>query len=154
MIRINNLTKIYKSKRRSRCKALDNINLTLPNKGLVFVLGKSESGKSSLLKSILLSAIFPYKDALTEAEKLMYKRLRQFHGIENTYFCVFIECKDLLWKAEDNNSIDWIYETLSNSIRIDRHVDKEDFYALLEKYNHHYPQTQYIDLMLPVFLRF
>ena len=43
MIRINNLTKIYKSKRRSRCKELDNINLTLPNKGLVFVLGKSGS---------------------------------------------------------------------------------------------------------------
>ena len=52
MIRINNLTKIYKSKRRSRSKALDNINLTLPNKGLVFVLGKSGSGKSTLLNLI------------------------------------------------------------------------------------------------------
>lgn len=49
MIRINNLTKIYKSKRRSRCKALDNINLTLPNRGLVFVLGKSGSGKTIFL---------------------------------------------------------------------------------------------------------
>lgn len=46
MIRINNLIKVYKSKRRNNCRALDNINLTLPNKGLVFVLGKSGSGKT------------------------------------------------------------------------------------------------------------
>ena len=52
MIRINNLSKVYKSKRSSRCKALDNINLTLPNNGLVFVLGKSGSGKSTLLNLI------------------------------------------------------------------------------------------------------
>lgn len=49
MIQIKNLTKIYKSKKKNKCKALDNINLTLENKGLVFVLGKSGSGKSTLL---------------------------------------------------------------------------------------------------------
>lgn len=49
MIQIKNLTKIYRSKKKNKCKALDNINLTLENKGLVFVLGKSGSGKSTLL---------------------------------------------------------------------------------------------------------
>ena len=52
MISISNLTKIYKSKKRKQCKALDNINLTLPDSGLVFVLGKSGSGKSTLLNLI------------------------------------------------------------------------------------------------------
>ena len=52
MIKIENLTKIYKSKKRKKVKALDNINLTLPNNGLVFVLGKSGSGKSTLLNLI------------------------------------------------------------------------------------------------------
>lgn len=47
MIQINNLTKIYKSKKKNSHKALDNINLVLPDTGLVFVIGKSGSGKST-----------------------------------------------------------------------------------------------------------
>ena len=49
MIEIKNITKVYKSKKKSNHKALDCINLTLPNNGLVFVIGKSGSGKSTLL---------------------------------------------------------------------------------------------------------
>lgn len=52
MIRIENLTKIYKTKRRESTKALDNISFTLPDKGLVFIIGKSGSGKSTLLNVI------------------------------------------------------------------------------------------------------
>lgn len=52
MIIIKDLVKIYRAKKASRHKALDNINLTLPDKGLVFVLGKSGSGKSTLLNLI------------------------------------------------------------------------------------------------------
>ena len=52
MIKIKNLTKIYKSKKRDSCKALKNITMNLPNCGLVFILGKSGSGKSTLLNLI------------------------------------------------------------------------------------------------------
>ena len=52
MIRVQNLTKIYKSSKKKECKALDNVNLVLENKGLVFVLGKSGSGKSTLSKAL------------------------------------------------------------------------------------------------------
>ena len=52
MIQIENLTKIYKSKKKGTHRALNNVNITLPNKGLVFVLGKSGSGKSTLLNLI------------------------------------------------------------------------------------------------------
>lgn len=52
MIKINNLCKIYKSKKRKKCYALNKINLMLPDAGLVFVLGKSGSGKSTLLNLI------------------------------------------------------------------------------------------------------
>ena len=44
MIHVTNLTKIYRSRHRSVCRALDKVNLTLPDAGLVFVLGKSGSG--------------------------------------------------------------------------------------------------------------
>ena len=49
MIKVENLTKIYKSKNKSECKALDNISFVLPDKGMVFLYGKSGSGKSTLL---------------------------------------------------------------------------------------------------------
>ena len=44
MINITALNKIYRSKKRKKCHALKDINLTLPDAGFVFVLGKSGSG--------------------------------------------------------------------------------------------------------------
>ena len=49
MIKVHELTKIYKSKNRTNCTALDGVSFTLPDNGMVFVLGKSGSGKSTLL---------------------------------------------------------------------------------------------------------
>ena len=51
MIEIKNLTKIY-DKSKTVVKALDNVSLILPDKGLVFVLGKSGSGKSTFLNML------------------------------------------------------------------------------------------------------
>lgn len=52
MIKIKDLKKVYKSKKKNECVALSNINLVLPDTGLVFILGKSGSGKSTLLNLI------------------------------------------------------------------------------------------------------
>ena len=52
MIKISNLTKVYRSKKRKSCRAIDDISLTLPDSGFIFVLGKSGSGKSTLLNLI------------------------------------------------------------------------------------------------------
>lgn len=52
MIQITSLNKFYKSRRRQMHHALKDINLTLPDRGLVFVLGKSGSGKSTFLNLI------------------------------------------------------------------------------------------------------
>jgi len=52
MIKITNLNKFYQSKRRRMHHALKDVSLTLPDKGLVFVLGKSGSGKSTFLNLI------------------------------------------------------------------------------------------------------
>ena len=49
MIIVKNLTKVYKSKKTKSCVALDNVSFSLPSKGLVFVVGKSGSGKSTML---------------------------------------------------------------------------------------------------------
>ncbi len=52
MINISNLIKTYKSKKHKNTNALKGINLSLSDKGFVFLLGKSGSGKSTLLNII------------------------------------------------------------------------------------------------------
>lgn len=52
MIQIKNLTKQYISKSKESVLALNDISLSLPSKGLVFLLGESGAGKSTLLNII------------------------------------------------------------------------------------------------------
>lgn len=52
MIELKNLTKIYKTNRKSDIKAVNDVSLKLPDKGFVFIIGKSGSGKSTLLNMI------------------------------------------------------------------------------------------------------
>ena len=42
MIEIKNLTKVYKVKRRNDVVALNDVTFDLPDKGMVFIVGKSE----------------------------------------------------------------------------------------------------------------
>lgn len=49
MITIKSLLKIYQSKNKKLYRALNDVDLTLPDNGLVFLLGKSGSGKSTFL---------------------------------------------------------------------------------------------------------
>lgn len=62
MIIVKNVTKVYKSKKAKICVALNNVSFSLPSKGLVFVVGKSGSGKSTMLN--LLGGL----DSLTSGE--------------------------------------------------------------------------------------
>ena len=52
MIKISGLTKIYKSRKKEQCVALDNVSFSLPGTGFVFVIGKSGSGKTTLLSIV------------------------------------------------------------------------------------------------------
>ena len=49
MIKLNNLEKYYNRNKSNEIHVIDNINLTLPEKGLVVLLGPSGSGKTTLL---------------------------------------------------------------------------------------------------------
>ena len=49
MLELKNVKKIYHTKEKVDVIALDNINLSFPNNGLIFILGPSGSGKTTLL---------------------------------------------------------------------------------------------------------
>lgn len=49
MIQVKNLTKVYKSKRKEKHVAINDLSFTLEDSGFVFIVGKSGSGKTTLL---------------------------------------------------------------------------------------------------------
>ena len=52
MIELKDLHKVYKTKDGQKVEALKGITVTLPDRGLVFILGKSGSGKSTFLNVV------------------------------------------------------------------------------------------------------
>jgi putative ABC transport system permease protein len=52
MIQLIDVSKTYRVKKGPEVKALDHVNLTFGEKGLVFILGKSGAGKSTLLNVV------------------------------------------------------------------------------------------------------
>ncbi len=85
MIEFRNVKKIYTSKKGSTTTALNNINLKIGEKGMVFLVGKSGSGKSTFLN--LLGGL----DQLTSGEILIYGKnisnfsKKQYDSYRNTY---------------------------------------------------------------------
>ncbi len=49
MLEVKNLSKVYHPKKGVPVKALDNVSILLPDTGMIFILGKSGSGKSTFL---------------------------------------------------------------------------------------------------------
>ena len=67
MIEIKNLCKTYED-HSGQVKALDNVSFNLPNKGMIFIVGKSGCGKTTLLN--ILGGL----DNLTSGEVLINKK--------------------------------------------------------------------------------
>lgn len=84
MIKIENLTKIYKSKKKERCKALDDLTFTLDDKGFVFVIGKSGSGKTTLLSIIGGLEEMTSGNITVNGRSLKNKRNKEFVGYRNS----------------------------------------------------------------------
>lgn len=85
MIELNNITKIYSTKKRVPVKALDNINFKLDEKGLVFILGKSGSGKTTLLNLIGGLDKYDEGDILVKGNSTKDFSTKDFDTYRNTF---------------------------------------------------------------------
>ena len=85
MIKIVNFEKVYYLKNKSFQKALSNVNLELPDKGLVLICGKSGSGKTTLL-NILGGLDFQTSgDVIVDGEKLEKKDLDSYRNYYSSF---------------------------------------------------------------------
>ena len=119
MFKIRNLLKIYSTERKKKI-ILNNINFTLPNKGMYFIYGKSGCGKSTLLNilegigeidngEVIYDGIDLYKISNKEKEKLFKNNFgilfQSFNLIE---YLTVIENLDLTMNikgSEDENYV-------------------------------------------------
>lgn len=84
MIEIKNLNKYYKSGQ-GQYHALRDINLTLPDKGIVFIVGKSGSGKSTLLNVIGGIDSYDSGDLIINNTSTKKFRKKDYNSYRNTY---------------------------------------------------------------------
>ena len=85
MIKIVNLEKVYYLKNKSFQKALGNVNLELPDKGLVLICGKSGSGKTTLLNILGGLDCQTSGDVIVDGEKLEKKDLDSYRNYYSSF---------------------------------------------------------------------
>ena len=127
MIEFKNVNKIYKTKKGVETKALNNISLKIGNKGIVFITGKSGSGKSTMLN--LLGGL----DTLTSGELLINgKNISKFKNKEydsyrNTYIGFIFQEFNILDQYN-------VYDNIALALRLqNKKTSKEEIDNLLNK---------------------
>lgn len=126
MIKISNVTKIYKSKKKGRHKALDNISFNLPNKGIVFVLGKSGSGKSTFLNLLGGLDSITSGTIVVDGNNISTLRESEFANYRNTHIGFIFQDYHLVDELT-------VYENIVLSLNLRREEDKGDVLKALNK---------------------
>ena len=84
MIEVKELKKVYQSKKHQTV-ALDGVSLTLPDSGMVFLLGKSGCGKTTFLNMLGAMDTFDGGDIIVEGRPLSALTDKERDAYRNTY---------------------------------------------------------------------
>lgn len=107
MIELKNVSKTYKSKKSANTTALNDISIKFPEKGLVFILGKSGSGKSTMLN--ILGGLDKYDsgDLIINEKSTKNFTDKEFDAYRNTYIGFIFQDFNLLehYSIEKNISL-------------------------------------------------
>ena len=127
MIRFENVSKEYRSKKGGYTKALTDININLNNKGLIFIIGKSGSGKSTLLNILGgLDSKTSGKIYIDNKDIDSFKE-KDFDSYRNTYIGFIFQDFNLL---EEYN----VFDNVMLSAKLQKKkVDKEEILNLLDR---------------------
>ena len=127
MIRFENVSKEYRSKKGGSTKALTDININLNNKGLIFIIGKSGSGKSTLLNILGgLDSKTNGKIYIDNKDIDSFKE-KDFDSYRNTYIGFIFQDFNLL---EEYN----VFDNVMLSAKLQKKkADKEEILNLLNR---------------------
>lgn len=96
MIILNNITKSYKIKKQSTKIVLEDINITLPNQGMIMIVGKSGSGKSTLLNIIGTLDKPNSGEIIIDNHNVLKLNNKQLNNYRNTYLGFIFQEYNLL----------------------------------------------------------
>ncbi len=120
MIELNNVDKVFINEKKSIIKALSNVNLTLPNSGIVSIVGKSGSGKTTLL-NIIAGFLIPSSGQIFIDNRLILpQNIEENNNYRNNYFGYIFQEYNLLEKAT-------VYDNISLALELQKiEKDKHD----------------------------
>ena len=138
MIEFKNLSKTYKSRNGKPCVALKGINLTLPDKGLVFIIGKSGSGKSTLLNLLGGLDTITEGDIIADGNSMASFGRRDFDNYRSSYIGFVFQHYYLLEELT-------VAENVAIAMNIIGEDNKDEVSRLLKKvglegYENRYPK--------------
>ncbi len=119
MIELKNVTKIYKSKKSLSTKALDDVNLKIGNQGMVFIVGKSGSGKSTFLNLLGGLDSVTSGDIIIDGKNMSKFKTKDYDSYRNTNVGFIFQEFNVL---EQYN----VYENIELALRLQNKKDKEN----------------------------
>ncbi len=94
-------------------------------------------GKTTFLKSILVSSYCDYLKDISDDKKKKLREISEFHGIDGSFLCLYMECERIVdCKINDSNS--WLYELLpegKKSADSEKNIEEREFLELLKTYS-------------------
>lgn len=106
MIKLESVTKTHKIAKDNNVYALNNVSLTLPNKGLVFITGISGSGKSTLLNILGLLDKPDSGDIYIEEKNTKSFKTKEIDYYRNTYVGFIFQEYNLLSNLNVSKNIE------------------------------------------------
>ena len=128
MIELKNICKTYKSKKGTNTNALNNISVTFDNKGMTFILGKSGSGKTTIIN--LLSRIYRIKSGEITIDK------ESIYNYSNKVYSSNISVvyqKPFVFEMSIKDNLSLVDKNIDNQIQACKRVGIHDYIMSLPK---------------------
>lgn len=140
MISLKNITKVYKQNN-IECKAIDDLSLDLPDKGLVAIFGSSGCGKSTLLNIIGGLDNFDSGDIFFEGQNVKDFSKRDWDSYRNQHVGFVFQDYYLMPHLNVGENISLALKMCRQDLRIDERIDEVLKEVDLEGFKKRLPKT-------------